>query len=139
MKLYDYLSMHKGFVDFDVPDTEIDTVMYVGFDKDTDDVISKDYPNMDKFVSMLFKKVDIAYFNQDHVPVCDFYGFIHKNEDLWKEHIKKYWREDLQWLLEDDSGEFEYELIKEFDNVVGGRYGESINKQYYKTLSKCKE
>ena len=63
----------------------------------------------------------------------------YNNEELFKEHIKKHWIEDIQWVLEDvDSGEFAYEIIKEFDNVVGGRYGESVNKQYYELLKACK-
>ena len=137
MKLYEYLSMHKDWCDFDVPDTEIDTVIYVCFEKDAEP--DKDFPYMEKFTDLFYKKIDIAYFNQDHVPVCDFYGFIHKNEKLWKEHIKAHWIEGMQWVLEDETGEFEYELIKEFNHVIGGNYGESINKQYYETLAKCKE
>lgn len=137
MKLYDYLSMYRGWIDFDVPDTEIDTTIYVGFDKTEEP--DKDFPYMNKFTELLYKVVDVKYLVPDGIPVCDFSGLIHKNEELFRDHIKNHWKEEAQWVLEDDSGEFEYELIKEFANVINGNYGESVNKQYYETLEQCKE
>lgn len=139
MKLWDYFTMYKSCVEFEVPDTEIDTVVLFVFDNSKPWKISKDFPYMDKFTELLMKKVDIAYFVQDGIPIGDFSKIINNNEELFKEHIKKHWIEDMQWVLECiNSGEFAYEIIKEFDNVVGGRYGESVNKQYYELLKACK-
>ena len=138
MKLNEYLMMYKDWVELDVPDTEIDYTVYVGFDKETAGKISDDFPYMDKFIDLLYKKVDISYLVPDGIPVCDFSKLIHDNLDLFKKHIKETWVEDMQWVLDDESGEFEYEIIKEFDNVINGRYGESVNKGYFDLLSKCK-
>lgn len=139
MKLWDYLMMYKDYVELEVPDTEIDNIVCIEFDKSTAAEISKDFPYMDKFTQLLCQKVDIDYFVPDGIPVCNFSKLINDNIDLFKKHIKKHWVESMQWVIEDDSGELEYEIIKEFDNVIGGRYGESVNKQYFETLSKCKE
>ena len=138
MKLYDYLSMYRGWIDFDVPDTEIDIEIYVCFDSCNTEQ-DKDFPYMEKFTELLYKIVNVKYLVKDGTPVCDFSGLIHRNEELFRDHIKNYWKEEMQWVLEDDSGEFEYELIKEFANVINGNYGESVNKQYYETLKWCKE
>lgn len=139
MKLWDYLMMYKDYVELEVPDTEIDNIVCIEFDKSTAAEISKDFPYMDKFTQLLCQKVNIDYFVPDGIPVCNFSKLINDNIDLFKKHIKKHWVESMQWVIEDDSGELEYEIIKEFDNVIGGRYGESVNKQYFETLSKCKE
>lgn len=140
MKLWEYLTMYKGWVELDVPDTEIDNTISVCMDNSNPWKISDDFPYMDKFSELLFKKVDISYFVQDGIPVCDFSKIINNNIELFKKHIKKNWIEDMQWVLECiDSGEFAYEIIKEFDNVIGGRYGETVNKQYYNLLQNCKE
>ena len=140
MKLWEYLTMYKGWVELDVPDTEIDTTIYVCMDNSKPWKISDDFPYMDKFSELLFKKVDISYFVQDGIPVCDFSKIINNNVELFKKHIKKHWVENMQWVLECvDDGEFAYEIIKEFDNVIDGRYGESVNKQYYNLLKSCKE
>ncbi len=137
MKLFDYLMMFKNDVDFDVPDTEIDNVVTVCFSKENAEKISDDFPYMDKFVLKLLKSVDVAYLLSDGTPVCNFSKIIHDNVDKFKEHIRKTWRDDYQWVLDDDTGEFEYEIIKEFHNVVGGNYGESVNKDYYELLESC--
>jgi len=142
MKLWDYLSMYRGMVDLDVPDTEIDNAITVSFDSDTKDEIDKEFPYMDKFTQLLYKKLDIAYFVPDGIPVCNFSKIINENLELFKQHVKKHWTEECQWVLQQDAidaGEFVYEFIKEFGSVVGGRYGESVNKQYYNLLKKCKE
>lgn len=137
MKLFDYLMMFKEDVVFDVPDTKIDNVVTVDFSKENVEKISNDFPYMDKFVLKLLKSVDVAYLLNDGTPVCDFSKIIHNNVTKFKEHIKNTWRDEYQWVLGDDSGEFEYEIIKEFHNVVSGNYGESVNKGYYELLESC--
>lgn len=139
MKLWDYLMMYKDYVRLEVADTEIDTIVCIDFDKKTATQISKDYPYMDKFTNILCQKVDIEYFVPDGIPVCNFSKLIHNNLELFKKHIKENWVEEMQWVLNDDSGELEYNVIKEFDNVVNGRYGEDVNRQYFYTLFECKE
>lgn len=142
MKLWDYLSMYKGSVDLDVPDTEIDNTIFVCFDSETKDEIDKEFPYMDKFIKLLLKKVDVDYFVPDGIPVCNFSKIINDNIELFKNHVKKHWTDECQWVLEQDAidaGEFAFQFIKEFDSVVGGRYGETVNKQYFNLLSKCKE
>lgn len=137
MKLFDYLMMFKEDVVFDVPDTKIDNVVTVDFSKENVEKISNDFPYMDKFVLKLLKSVDVAYLLNDGTPVCDFSKIIHNNVTKFKEHIKNTWCDEYQWVLGDDSGEFEYEIIKEFHNVVSGNYGESVNKGYYELLESC--
>jgi hypothetical protein len=139
MKLIDYLSMYKGWVDLDVFDTKIDTVIHIGFERENLGNYDEHFPYMSKFTELLLQKVDISYFVPDGVPVCDFSKLINDNAELFKKHIKKHWIDSMQWAADDDTGEFEYEIIKEFDSVINGRYGETVNKQYYETLKKCKE
>lgn len=142
MKLWDYLSMYRGSVDLDVPDTEIDNTITVCFNSDTKDEIDKEFPYMDKFTQLLYKSVDIAYFIPKGIPVCNFSKIINNNIELFKLHVKKHWTESCQWVLAQDAideGEFTFEFIKEFGNVIGGNYGETVNKQYYNLLLKCKE
>lgn len=140
MKLFDYLMMFKDDVDFDIPDNEIDMTITVCFVKENAKKISEDYPYMDKFTIKLLKSVDICYLRSDGCPICDFSKIINDHIDLFKKFVKKYWAEDYQCYLEQDAidaGEFAYQFIKEFDNVVGGRYGESMNKAYFKLLDSC--
>lgn len=142
MKLFDYLKMHKYFVSIDVPDNEIDVVVVVCFNPEIADYVGLDFPYMDKFTNLIYKKVEIDYLMDNGTPVCKFSDIINKNIELFKEHVKKHWKKEMQWVLDQDNidaGEFAYEFIKEFDNVIGGRYPESVNKQYYELLSNCKE
>ena len=142
MKLFDYLMMFNDWVSIDVPDNEIDAVIAVDFIPGEADKIDEDFPYMDKFTTLLYKKVEINNLMDGGTPVCKFSDIINKNIELFKEHVKKHWKEEMQWVLDQDNidaGEFAYEFIKEFDNVIGGRYPESVNKQYYELLSNCKE
>lgn len=107
MKLFDYLWMFKNDVDFDVPDSEIDTVITICFSKENADKVSEDYPYIDKFTNLLLHSVDVAYLLNDGTPVCNFSEIIHKNEELFKQFVKDEWSEDMQWVLENEHGEFE--------------------------------
>ena len=99
MKLWDYLMMYKDYVELEVPDTEIDNIVRIEFDKSTAAEISKDFPYMDKFAKLLCQKVDIEYFVPDGIPVCNFSKLINNNIDLFKNHIKKHWIEGMQWVI----------------------------------------
>ena len=141
MKLFDYLMMFKSDMDFDVPDNEIDWTITVCFSKENAEEVSDDFPYMDKFSTLLLKKVDVAYLLDDGTPVCKFSDIINNNIPKFKKFIKDYWSDSYQCILEQeniDDGEFQYQFIIEFDNVMGGRYGESMNKAYYELLEGCK-
>lgn len=142
MKLFDHLMMYKDGIDLDIPDNEIDAVVTVCFEPSEANKIDEEYPYMDKFTTLLYKKVEVESLMSDGTPICKFSDIINKNIELFKEHVEKHWKEEMQWVLDQDNidaGEFAYEFIKEFDNVIGGRYPESVNKQYYELLASCKE
>lgn len=137
MKLFDYLWLFKNDVDFDVPDSEIDTVITVCFSKENADKVSKDYPYIDKFTNLLLHSADVAYLLNDGTPVCNFSEIIHKNEELFKQFVKDEWTEDMQWVLEDEHGEFEYEFLKDFHLITTGNCSNKSAKLYYELLEKC--
>ena len=142
MKLWDYMTMYKEWVQLHAADKDIDITIYVDYENGEKKSKDKENKYMDKFKELLFKKVDIDHFIPDGIPVCNFSKIINENIELFKEHIKKYWKEECQWVLEQcaiNSGDFAYELIKEFGCVICGDYGETVCKQYYNTLKKCKE
>lgn len=137
MKLIELASLYDTF-DEDISDNYIDICIYICYEKNTK--ISEDFPYMDNFIKLLLEKTEIEKINGD-VIICKFSKIIDDNLELFKEYIKKSWVDSMQWVLEEDAinhGEFHYEIIKDFGNVVNGNYGESVNKMYYELLKKCK-
>lgn len=138
MILYDYYKITKTGINSDVSDNYIDFAISITMDFDYEK--SGDYRNMIDFTILLMKKTEIDYIDGDLI-VCKFSDIITNNLDLIKEYIRKNWNEDFKYCLDDDCikhGELHYEVLKEFDNVINGRYNEKCNKQYLQLLKKCK-
>ena len=138
MKLYEYYKIKSNGLDDDISDNYIDYTLTFCIDSDFEK--SEDYKNMIDFTVLLMKKTEIEKINGD-VIICKFSDIIDNNIDLIKDFIRKNWIESMQWVLDEDSiehGELHYEVLKDFDNVIGGCYGESMNKIYLDLLKKCK-
>ena len=117
MKLIELASLYDTF-ETDIADNYIDEVIYICYEKNTE--ISKDFPYMDKFIKLLLEKTDIEKINGD-IIICKFSKIIDDNMELFKKYIKDTWIDSMQWVLEEDAiehGEFHYEIIKDFGNVV---------------------
>lgn len=136
MKLREYLMLYKSN-DFDIYDNEIENKVTVCWTKDKADEVSKDFPYMDLFCYWLYKKVDIDYCRPDGSPICKFTSLILNNKDRCLAFAKKEWGKEYYDAVKDDDIELCYQFIKEFDNVVGGRYGETMNKAYYNLIKGC--
>ena len=138
MKLYEYYKIKSDGLDDDISDNYIDYALTFCIDSDFEK--SEDYKNMIAFTVLLMKKTEIEKINGD-VIICKFSDIINNNIDLIKDFVRENWIESMQWVIDEDSiehGEFHYEVLKDFDNVIGGRYGESTNKLYLDLLKKCK-
>lgn len=144
MKLIDYLMMFRDDPDFDCPDTEIDEVVTVCFDKESvskhmkGEDLDKEFPYFDLFEVELYKKVDVAYLLNDGSPVCDFSKLIMDNKDKFLNYAKRWWIPEYYTYVKDDDTELCYQFIKEFHSLVGGNYDETNNKRYYNLLKRCK-
>lgn len=135
MKLREYLDLYKSN-DWDIPDNEIDNVITLCWEKNKADEISKDFPYMDKFIIKLIEIVDVEGCKNDGTPVCMFTSLILNNRDACINFAKKEWGKEYYEAVKNDDVELCYQYIKEFDNVVGGRYGETMNKAYYNLIKK---
>jgi hypothetical protein len=136
MYLIDYFKLYKDTCDVDTTDTEIDGVVTICYDKD--DEPDKDYPYLFKFTQELLKKVRLAYLVDDGVcpVVADYSKLITDNIELFKNFVKTTWREDKQYVLEDEV-ELRYEFIKDFHLMLAGYGTETDNRNYYELLSEC--
>ena len=136
MKLYEYLKLFKSAC-WDIPDNEIDYSITIDWDSEYkyDDT---DFPNMDLFILTLLKKVDIDYCMEDGCPVLKLTDLILSNKELCLNFALRNWENAYFEAVKNDDVELCYQFIKEFDNVAGGRYGETMNKKYYNLLKRFK-
>ena len=137
MKLIEYLNLYKDCCTIDTADTEIDEIVTIDYDKQT--VPDEDFPYYDKFAKAFYEKVDIAYLNDGgYCPVVVNYSkLITDNIELFKAFVKKNWREDKQYVLEDMT-ELQYEFIKDFHLMLAGYGTETDNRNYYELISECR-
>lgn len=137
MKLIEYLNLYKDGCCIDTADTEIDEIVTVDYNKE--DKPDKDFPYLHKFTIALFNKVDLAYLNDGGCcpAVVNYSKLITDNIDLFKDFVKKNWREDKQYVLEDMT-ELQYEFIKDIHLMLAGYGTETDNRNYYELLSKCR-
>lgn len=143
MKLLDYLMMFKHDPDFDCPDTEIDDVVTVCFDKEniTDIMngkLDKEFPYYDKVMLAFYKKVDVDYLLNDGSPVIDVSGLVKRNKDKFMAFAEKNFYPQYWEAVKDDEVELCYQFIQSFHAVLGGNYGETNNRKYYNLLRSCK-
>ncbi len=138
MTLYDFYKIKSDGLNDDISDNYIDIAISISIDSDFEK--SGEYKNLIDFTVLLMKKSEIECINGD-VIVCKFSDIINNNIDSFKKFIRDNWVDSMQYVLSDDSiehGDFHYEILKEFDNVVIGNYGEKINKKYLELLKACK-
>lgn len=136
MYLIDYFKLYKDTCDVDTTDTEIDGVVTICYDKDEEP--DQDFPYLFKFTQELLKKVRLAYLIDNGVcpVVADYSKLITDNIELFKNFVKTTWREDKQYVLEDEV-ELRYEFIKDFHLMLAGYGTETDNRNYYELLLEC--
>ncbi len=139
MKLIEYLKLYKDSVDFDIPDNEIDYTVTICFDKESYGKIDKEFPYYDKFCNLLLDIVELDCLLKDGTPVCKFTSLILNNKEAYLQFAKEHWEERYYEAVKDNDTELCFQFIKEFDNVAGGRYPESMNKAYYGLLFDSKQ
>lgn len=138
MKLYDIYKIKKNGLEDDIADNYIDFAFC--FCISEEDENDTEYKNMIDFTILLMKKVDIECINGD-IIICKFSDIINNNMDLIKDFIRKNWIKECQCFLDEDAikyGEFHYEVLKEWNNVIIGNYGEEMNRKYLDLLKACK-
>ena len=117
MKLYDYLVTNNG--DYDCYDTIFDMCVTVCFDIPDETEIEP----YDEFCNTLYKLVDFVKTVNHYTLIVDWYGFIKKNYDKFKEYANDFWIRGNH----DDEDDFIYEWIKELHLYVAGY---ASNEQY---------
>ena len=138
MKLYEYYKIRKDGLEDDIADNYIDFAFC--FCISEEDEKDTEFKNMADFTVLLMKKTEIECIN-GNVIICKFSDIINNNMDLIKKFIRENWTEEYQYVLEEDAikhDEFHYEVLKEWNNVITGNYGEKMNKKYLELLKACK-
>lgn len=138
MTLYDLYKIKSDGLNDDISDNYIDIAISISIDSDFEK--SSEYKNLIEFTVLLMKKSEIECINGS-VIVCKFSDIINNNMDLFRKFIRDNWVDSMQYVCSDDSiehGDFHYEILKEFNNVVIGNYSERINKKYLDLLKACK-
>ena len=135
MTLFEYVNLFDS-VCWDVPDNEIDYVVVISGGKNCKWEVSKDFPYFDRFYKKFLQVMEIARCLEDGCPIIKMTDAILSNKELCLKFVKKWWQDDYVEAVTGDDIELCYQFIKEFDNVAGGRYGETMNKAYYNLLCK---
>ena len=135
MTLYDFFET-KGF-EFDggVSDTTFDIVLT--FSVSEDDVKSTD-PYFQYQLELAKKIPFIKEFDGAYASaIADFTEFVKKNESKVKKYIKENWKEDWQYVLNDED-DMIYEFIKYMDDGLVGSFGNSTYKSMLSFFKSCK-
>lgn len=135
MTLFEYMKLCDN-VCWDVPDNEIDYTVTICGGKDSINNIDADFPYFSMFSKKFLETMEIEKFMDDGSPILKMTDSILSNKKLCLRFAKKWWEEDYVNAVTGDDIELCYQFIKEFDNVLGGRYGETLNKAYYNLLCK---
>ena len=126
-----FLAMQQNDDSIDCCDTEIDNVICVERDIYHDD----DFPLMEKAIRLIRDLVDVVGMN----PVTvDISGLLHHNKDVCREWIKEAWKPEYQELMNADDGEWEFQFIESFNQLMAGNFGEKTHERYVKLLEQFK-
>ena len=124
MTLDEFLKMQQNDCSIDCGDTVIDATICVESDIYSD----PDFPFMTKFIELFRRKVEVTGLN----PVVLNTGeLIQRNMDKVLKFVNENW--NGKWE-DDGSGELEYQLITEFNYLMAGYKGETMNRKYYELL-----
>lgn len=138
MNLFEYVNMFDN-VCWDIPDNEIDYTVTICGGKNCTYEDDADFPYFSKFFKKFLEIMEIEKCMDDGCPIVKMTDAILSNKKLCLKFAKKWWQENYVEAVTGDDVELCYQFIKEFDNVAGGRYGETMNKAYYNLLCKFEE
>jgi len=109
-------------MDYDVWDNTIDACVTVSLP----DVLLSNADYYDKFICEICRFVKpISINDEKNTIIADWYGFIERNYDKFKDFTKIYWNMDFK-----EKDEFIYQWIKELHFYFGGY----VPDDFYKTL-----
>ena len=128
MKLNDYLVANNG--DYDCYDTVFDKCVTICFET-PDGAETEPY---DKYCNTLFKLVDFVKPVNDYILIVDWYGFIKRNYDNFKEYANLFWIRGNH----DDKDDFIYEWIKELGLYIAGYADDEQYGWMVSVLNECK-
>lgn len=131
MKLYEALKLQEKF-SIDTCDTVYDCIVTVDkFDEETNE-------NYDLFCIELQKKVDfVEFFNGFFASaVVDWTGFIKKNKSVFEKYVKEFWRQDKQYVLENEE-DFYCEWIEQINLLCSGYGTDATYKYLIELLKTC--
>ena len=131
--LMTYINMQHEDCSIDCCDTEIDDMVCVETDIYKDD----EFPNLYEATCLFYSLVDVVQFYGDTV-VLDITGLLHHNIEVVREWVKEAWRPEYVELLNEDDGEWEYQFIESFNNLISGNVGEKTAERYVKLFKQFK-
>lgn len=126
-----FLAMQHEDCSIDCCDTEIDNVICVERDIYSDE----EFPLMEKATRLIRDLVDVVGMN----PVTvDISGLLHHNKEICREWVKEAWKPGYQELMDADDGEWEFQFIESFNQLMAGNFGEKTHERYVKLLEQFK-
>ena len=126
-----FLAMQQEDCSIDCCDTEIDNVICVERDIYND----PEFPLLEKCTRMLRDLIDVVGLNP---VIVDISGLLHHNKDVCREWIKENWKPDYQGLMDTEDGEWEFQFIESFNQIISGNVGEKTHARYVQLLSQFK-
>lgn len=129
--LMTYVKMQHEDCSIDCCDTEIDAMICVESEIYQDD----EFPNLYEATCLFYDLVDVVGFNP---VVIDMYGLFHHNKEVIREWVKEAWRPEYAELLNEDDGEWEYQLIVSIEQLISGNVGEKTAARYVKLFEQFK-
>lgn len=121
-----YIKMQHDDCSIDCCDTEIDDMIGVETDIYKDD----EYPNLYEATCLFYNLVDVVQLG-DPVTI-DMYGLFHHNYEIIREWVKEAWKPEYAALLDEDDGEWEFQLIECIGQLISGNVGEKTAERYVK-------
>ena len=132
MKLEQFLAMQQNDCSIDCCDTEIDAVVCV----ESEVYEYSEFPYLTKFIREFRNKFSVVALNPVTINISDV---LHHNIAKVHDWVVKWWRPEYAELLDQDDGEWEYQLINEFNYTMAGYKNEQMNKAYYELLASFEE
>lgn len=131
--LMTYIKLQNTKFSIDCCDTEIDAMICVEPDIYHDD----EFPNLYEATCLFYDLVDVVKLNGETI-IIDMYGLFHHNYDIIKEWVKEAWKPEYAELLNEDDGEWEYQLIECISQLISGNVGEITASRYVKLFKQFK-
>ena len=124
-----YIKLQHEDCSIDCCDTEIDAMICIETDIDSD----PEYPLLEQCILKLYELIDVVRVGD---PIMlDITGLLHHNKEACREWIKDNWKPKYHSVIDEDDGEWEYQFVCAFNNILIGNAGEATGNKYLKLLS----